>query len=366
MTEFLTAVGITCLITTFLAILMVIADAIINNYGEVTLKINGSRELKAEGGRSLLLTLKDSEIFIPSACGGRGSCGLCKLKVIEGGGELLPTETPWLTAEEQKNGTRLSCQVKVRGNMSLTIPEEMLTVKQFSGTVSRMRDLTYDIKEVVIKLDNNATIDFRAGQFVQLEVPPYELTDEPVYRAYSVASAPSSTSSLELEIRYVPNGICTTYVHKHLKEGDTVTINGPYGEFHLSDTDKEIICIAGGSGMAPIKAILTDMAEKGIRRKATYFFGAKSVRDLFLVEEMKALESSLPGFRFIPALSSAEPNDKWSGEKGLITEVVARHIPDASNMEAYLCGSPFMIDACVKVLKEKGMPENCIFYDKFS
>lgn len=366
MTEVLTAIAVTCSITILLAMLMVAADAIINNYGEVSILINKDRELRVEGGRSLLSTLKDNGIFIPSACGGRGSCGLCKLKITEGAGDILPTETPWLSPDEQKNGTRLSCQVKVRNSMRIAVPEEMLNVRQFTGSIKRLRDLTYDIKEVVIALDEPSSIEFKAGQFIQLEVPPYELTDEPVYRAYSIASPPSSGKEVELEIRYVPNGICTTYVHKHLKEGDAVIINGPYGEFHLSDSDKETICIAGGSGMAPIKSILADIEENRINRKIRYFFGAKAVRDLFLLDEMKILENKIPGFAFIPALSQPDPDDRWTGETGLITEVVARHISDASAMEAYLCGSPFMIDACIKLLKEKGMPESQIFYDKFA
>lgn len=250
--------------------------------------------------------------------------------------------------------------------MHISIPAEMLSVKQFTAKVSSIRDLTYDIKEVSIALNEPGSIDFKAGQFIQLEVPAYELTDEPVYRAYSIASRPSEHNKVELEIRYVPNGICTTYVHKHLKEGDTVTLNGPYGEFHRSETEKEMICIAGGSGMAPVKAILLDMLDKGIDRKVQYFFGARAVRDLFLVDEMKALEQQLPRFRFIPALSEPDPNDDWEGDIGLITEVVAKYITDASDKEAYLCGSPFMIDACIKTLTGLGMPEENIFYDKFA
>lgn len=366
MSELLTALVVTCSITTVLALLLVIADSIINNYGEVTLRINEDRELKVEGGSSLLNTLKEQNVFIPSACGGRGSCGLCKLKVLEGAGDILPTESAWLTEDEKKNNIRLSCQVKVRNDMRLEIPEELLSVRQFKTRVVSMRDLTHDIKEVVLELEDPPEMEFIAGQFIQLEVPPYKLTDEPVYRAYSIASTPSSKKRIELEIRYVPNGICTTYVHKHMKEGDKVTINGPYGEFRLSDTQKEMICIAGGSGMAPIKSILLDMQEKKIRRKAQYFFGAKALRDLFLVDEMKKLESQLPDFRFIPALSGPDPSDNWKGETGLITKVVDSYIPNAAGMEAYLCGSPLMIDACVKLLKEKGMPEESIFYDKFA
>lgn len=362
----LTAVGITCLITTLLAALMVVADATIGNYGQVKITINADKERVVDGGKPLLATLKEQEVFIPSACGGRGSCGLCKVKVAEGGGDLLPTETPWLSAEEQAEGFRLACQCKAKADIKLQIPEELLEVKAFQAEVASIVDLTHDIKQLQLKLIAPPTVDYVAGKFMQLEVPEYELTNEPVYRAYSISSAPGSDNVVEFEIRYVPNGICTTYVHQHLQEGDTMTINGPYGDFRLSDTGRDIVCIAGGSGMAPIKSILLDMEEKQINRKTRYFFGARAKRDLFLVDEMKRLESALPDFRFIPALSEPDAADQWEGDTGLITEVVGRHIDDASDMEAYLCGSPFMIDACIKVLTDKGMPESQIFYDKFA
>ena len=217
-----------------------------------------------------------------------------------------------------------------------------------------------------MKLVDPPEIDFKAGQFVQFEVPEYELTDEPVYRAYSMASEPADPTHVELDIRYVPEGICTTYVHRHLKQGDRVAFNGPYGDFHLSDSDREIICIAGGSGMAPIRSILLDMKRRDVRRKVTYFFGARSQRDLFAVDELRALERDLAAFAFVPCLSDPAPEDNWDGETGLVTEVVGRRIADAGEMEAYLCGSPLMIDACIKVLVGKGMAQERIFFDKFS
>lgn len=365
LTAFLISVGILCLINTLLALMMVLADATIANYGQVSITVNGSKELTVEGGKPLLASLKDQGIFIPSACGGRGSCGLCKV-TIENAAAPLSTELPWLGKDEQASGIRLSCQTKVKKPLRIVIPEELLSVRQYRAEVVSLRDLTHDIKEVRLKLVEPAEITFTAGQFIQLEVPPYELTEEPVYRAYSISSDPESTGEIELEIRYVPNGICTTYVHRHLKTGDQVVLNGPYGEFHLRDTRREILFIAGGSGMAPIKSILLEMARTRNPRKATYFFGAVALRDLFLVEEMKALEGVLPDFHFVPALSAPQPNDQWEGERGLITEVVDRHVPNAADMEAYLCGSPLMIDACIAVLKTKGMPEAQIFYDKFS
>jgi Na+-transporting NADH:ubiquinone oxidoreductase subunit F len=366
MIELLLAVGVMCAINVVLAILLVIADATIANYGECRITINNDKTVTVQGGRPLLTALKEQQIFIPSACGGRGSCGLCKLTVLDGAGALLATETPWLTPEEQKANVRLSCQVKVKRDLDIRIPEELFSVKQYRAQVVEMSDLTYDIKQVTLKLLEPSDITFAAGQYIQLEVPPYELTDEPIYRAYSISSVPAETGRIELEIRYVPNGICTTYVHKHLKVGDPVTLNGPYGEFRLNPSDREIICVAGGSGMAPIKALLLEMERAKNPRPCRYFFGARAKRDLFLVGRMREFEKTLPNFRFIPALSAPESGDQWEGETGLITEVVNRQVGDASQAEAYLCGSPLMIDACIPVLRAKGMPESNIFFDKFS
>jgi Na+-transporting NADH:ubiquinone oxidoreductase subunit F len=363
---FLISVGTLCAISTALDIIMVIAESTIGNYGDVTVTINADKKIATQGGLSLLTTLKDGKVFIPSACGGRGSCGLCKCKITEGAGDILPTELPWLSETEKSEKLRLSCQVKVKQDMQVEIDPDLLYVKEFSTRVTEIIDLTHDIKQVTLALNDPNEITFKAGQFVQIEAPEYELTDEPVYRAYSIASVPSQHNAIQLEVRQVPDGICTTYVHRFLKPGDTMTINGPYGDFHLSDTDAPIICIAGGSGMAPVKSILDDMRERNINRKTVYFFGARSKRDLFLIDEMKQLEKDLSDFKFIPALSEPDASDLWQGETGLITEIVDRHVSDTSAMEAYLCGSPFMIDACIEVLKRNGMPEENIFYDKFA
>jgi Na+-transporting NADH:ubiquinone oxidoreductase subunit F len=364
---FIVGIATAAAIAAALAVLLAIADATIANYGEVKISINGgSRQLTVDGGRPLLSTLGAEGIFIPSACGGRGSCGLCKLAVKSGAGEYSPTELPWITEADRKNQVRLSCQVKVKRDFEILVPEELFNIRQYETTVASIRDLTYDIKEVTLQLKDSQALDFQAGKYVQFVVPAYELTPDPVYRAYSISSQPSRKDQVEMEIRLVPNGICTTYVFNHLAVGDAVTINGPYGDFYLRDSDREIIFVAGGSGMAPIKSILLDMLERGIRRKATYFFGARAVRDLFLVEEMRELEKKLPGFKFVPALSNPEPGDNWDGELGLITEVLSRHFERLDHHEAYLCGSPGMIDASIKVFKAKGLPDEMIFYDKFA
>ena len=364
---FLIGVGTAAAIAAVLAVVMAVADATIADYGRVKISINGgTKELEVDGGRPLLSTLTSEGIFIPSACGGRGSCGLCKLAVKSGAGEYAPTELPWITEADRKNNVRLSCQVKVKKDIQIVVPEELFSIKEYQTTVASIRDLTYDIKEVTLKLKDSQVLDFKAGRYVQFVVPAYELTPDPVYRAYSISSSPSRKDAVELEIRLVPNGICTTYVFQHLKVGDAVSINGPYGDFHLRESDRDIVFVAGGSGMAPIKSMLADMAERGVRRKATYFFGARTTKDLFLVEEMRELEGKLPGFKFVPALSNPDPGDNWSGEKGLITEVLDRHFQRLDHHEAYLCGSPGMIDASIKVFKSKGLPEELIFFDKFA
>jgi Na+-transporting NADH:ubiquinone oxidoreductase subunit F len=365
-TAFLISVGAMCGLAVFLAVLMVIADLTVGNYGDITITVNDSKKMEVPGGRPLLSTLMGEKLFIPSACGGRGSCGFCKVRVTSDVGDYLATELPWITEEERKQNVRLSCQIKAKKDLAIWIPEELFNVKEYRTRVERIRDLTYDIKEITLRLLDPGEISFRAGQYIQFQVPEYELSSESVYRAYSCASSPSRKDAVELEIRLVPNGICTTYVFQHLKEGQEVTLNGPYGEFFLRDTEREIVFIAGGSGMAPIKSILHHMAETGVDRKATYFFGARAVRDLFLVEEMRELEKKLPRFRFVPALSAPEPDDGWKGETGLITEVLDRHLQGGENVEAYLCGSPGMIDASVAVLTKKGIPQELIHYDKFA
>jgi Na+-transporting NADH:ubiquinone oxidoreductase subunit F len=364
--QILIGVGAVSAVTTILAVIMVIADATIGNYGEVSVRINDEKDVTVEGGRSLLSSLTQEKIFIPSACGGRGSCGLCKVKVTSDAGDFLPTELPWLSDEEKEKNIRLSCQLKVKKDISIEIPDELFNVKEFVTEVSSIVDLTHDIKQVTLKLDEPSKISFKAGQFIQFEVPVYELTSEPVYRAYSIASKPSRSGEIELEIRLVPNGICTTYVFEHLEVGDKVTINGPYGQFYLRETEAPIIFVAGGSGNAPIKSILYDMAEKGTQRRAMYIFGARSKRDLFLVDEMKALEDKLADFTYIPALSQPQPEDGWEGETGRVTDVLERKMDSAADSEAYLCGSPGMIEAVVEVLKGKGMSEEKIYYDKFA
>ncbi len=349
-----------------LSVILIFAEKKILNYGPCKISINeGEREYTVQGGSSLLSSLSENEIFIPSACGGRGSCAYCKVKVLEGGGMIGPVEEPFLSPEERKDNIRLSCQVKVRNDLKIEIPKELFSVKRFSGVVEAKEQLTYDIVHLKIKLLEPKEISFVSGQYMQLESEEYK-GKEAVIRAYSIASTPSQTDRVDLMVRLVPNGICTTWVFEHLKARQKICLSGPYGEFKLSDTQAPIIGIAGGSGMAPIWSIVNYMIENGIEREMTYFFGALTQRDLFLVDELEEVAKKHPWFNFVPALSNEPEDSGWAGETGLITDVVAKHFPDTSQHEAYLCGSPGMINACLNVLTKGGMPEENIFYDKFA
>lgn len=347
-----------------LAALLVLADKVIADYGECTVTINDDRKLTVDGGCTLLEALVSEKIFIPSACGGKATCGYCKVKVLDGAGPLLPTEEPFLSPQEQQENMRLSCQVKVKNDIQIRIPEELFNVKEFTCTVDRITQLTHDIREFRFRLNDPDTISFTPGQYVQLLSPAYEKSSEEVYRAYSISSDQSEPGVLELIIRLVPGGICTTYYFDYVNEGDDIKFNGPYGEFKLSDTDAPAIMIAGGSGMAPIKCLLHQMQNEGITRKAHYFFGANKVNELFMLDIMETFESNLHDFTFVPVVT--QPETEWDGDTGLVTEAVARHCSDLSASEAYLCGSPGMIDACITVLTGAGMPEEKIYYDKFS
>lgn len=349
-----------------LATLLVIAESYIANYGECGIDINNERQLTVEGGKDLLSVLREEKLFIPSACGGRGTCGLCKLKVLDGAGPLLPTEEPYLDKQERTSNVRLSCQVKVRNDLKIEIPRELFAIREYTSRATKITDLTHDIKLLRLELTEPAEMDYIPGQYVQLLTPVYEKSNEEAYRAYSVASDPKDKNVVELILRLVPGGICTTYCFDYLKEGDEVRMNGPYGDFHLSDTDAPIIFIAGGSGMAPIRCLLYHMRNTGNQRKGVYFFGANVVKEMFMVEEMQQFEKDLPDFRFVPVIARPEEEANWQGETGLVTEAVRRNFQDASEYESYLCGSPGMIDASIVVLKELGLKEENIYYDKFA
>lgn len=352
-------------ISFILALTMVLANHWLSNYGQCKISINKKRDVEVKGGNSLLASLADNQIFVPSACGGRGSCGACKCQVDSGGGPLLPTEKPFLSAAELAGNIRLACQVKVKSDLEITLPESIFNIRRFETVVSEIIDYTYDIKGITFKFKEGESIDFKAGQYIQLESQPYGEVKQSVTRAYSIASMPEIRDSLQLIIRYVPEGLCTTWTHQYLKVGDKAYLTGPYGEFYVRDTDADIIYVAGGSGAAPIKAMLEHLQVKGTTRHMTYFFGARTQKDLYLTEEFKALEKILPDFKYEPVLSHPEPDLPWDGKTGFIMPLFKEAIRDPQNTEAYLCGSPGMIDAVTKSLIENGIPKEKIYYDSF-
>jgi len=362
-------IGITVLtisgITGLLALLLSIANKTIANYGVKKITINGTKELEVDGGDTLLSALVEQKIFIPSACGGKGSCGYCKVTVLEGGGEILATELGYVTPEERTQGVRLSCQCKVRNDLQIEIPEELFSVKQYDYQIEFIKDVTPTIKHLRLALPVSEEIEFKAGQYVQILAPKYKESDEEVYRAYSIASSPTDTKAVELYIGYVKDGKATTYVHNYLKPDSKLTVVGPYGDFFYQDTEREMVMVAIGTGMAPIMSILKFMHAKGITRKVTFYFGARSADDLFEMETLESLQKDMPNFRLIACLSKPTEKCNWTGEVGRVTDMLQKYLIDGSNAEAYLCGSPVMIDSVIPILKEKGMPEANVYYDKF-
>jgi len=350
----------------FLALLLVIADYFFANYGECKITINGKKELVINGGDSLLTALNQNKIYLPSACGGRGSCGFCKCKVNQGGGPLLPTERPFLTKEEIDQDIRLSCQIKVKEDIFIDIPEAIFNIKNFRAKVTRIKDLTYDIKEIKLELLEPAEIDFKAGQYVQLISPKYGKVKQSVSRAYSISSSPDNKNSIELIIRRVPDGICTTWVHDYLKEEDEVNFTGPFGDFFIRDTKADMIFVAGGSGKAPIKSMIEYMEKRKVNRRMGYFFGARNRKELYYTEYFREFEQKLPSFQYFPVLSQPTEACDWDGRCGYVMPFFDEFIKDPENTEAYLCGSPGMISAVVKNLKEKGIKAENIYYDSFA
>ncbi|MHC1786808.1 MAG: NADH:ubiquinone reductase (Na(+)-transporting) subunit F [Christensenellales bacterium] len=349
-----------------LAVLVSLAEKVLNNYGTCELDINqGQKKLSVEGGQSLLSTLAGQKIFIPSACGGKATCGLCKVGVLTGAGPILPTEEPYLSAEDRAKHLRLSCQIKVKGNMQLAIPEELFNIREFVCRVEAITDMTYDIKRLRLALPEGETVHFKAGQFMQLYSKPYGKVTEGVFRAYSISSKASETDHLEFLVRLVPGGICTGYVHAALKEGDRMSVSGPYGDFYLRGSCEELIMIAGGSGLAPIRSLVYDVIEKGLPHKMRFFFGANTLRDLYYMDEFAGIQKDHPQFTFIPCLAFPKSEDQWTGVSGFVTVALQQQVEGGQGKEAYLCGSPGMLDACIKILKEKGFTDQTIFYDKF-
>ncbi|QQK08650.1 NADH:ubiquinone reductase (Na(+)-transporting) subunit F [Miniphocaeibacter halophilus] len=364
MSTVLTTTAIISGLCALFAIILTIADKYIADYGEVNLIINDEKEYTVDGGNSLLDTLRNEKIFIPSACGGKGSCGYCKVKVLEGGGQVLATEKPWLSPEELQDNIRLSCQCKVKENIKIEIPEELFNVKEYKVTVVDIQKMTDKIKKFRFQLPEGEKISFKPGQYIQIKAPEYEGNTEEVYRAYSVASSIKDENHLEVLIGYT-GGICTTYMHKFVEVGTELDLNGPYGDFYYHDDDSEIVMVAAGTGFAPIRSILYHMKDNDIKRKARFYFGARTEDDLFLLDELKMFEEELYDFKFMPTLSRVPEDSSWVGDRGRVTNSIDKYLQDSGNYTAYLCGSPVMIQSIVESLNKKNIPDDKIYFDEF-
>ncbi len=351
-------------LTVALAIWLMISERLLVDYGVCKLDINaGEKPLEVDGGRTLLSTLYANEIFIPSACGGKGSCGHCKITVTAGGGPVLPTETPYLARKEIRSNLRLACQVKIREDIYVRIPSDLLNVRMFTSTVESIVDLTHDIKEIRLRLEEPDQISHRPGQYVQVQAPSLE---EPVFRAYSISSPVYEPNLVELVVRLIPGGIGSTYLHD-LQAGETVNFTGPYGEFVLTENPSvEIVCVGGGCGMAPMKNIIYTIYNKWPDRSCWLFFGCRTAKDIFYLEQFEELAKKHTNFHVVYALSDKlDKNEKWAGETGFIHLAVDKKLEKGIRRQAFLCGPPLMIEAVTRVLEEKGIKPEDIFYDEF-
>jgi Na+-transporting NADH:ubiquinone oxidoreductase subunit F len=367
MTQLIISILVISGIGAVLALLLELAERYIADYGDCRITINKKKDLVVKGGSPLLFSLQDEGIFIPSACGGKGTCAYCKVKVLEGGGPVLPTETPYLSAEELEDQIRLSCQVKVRNDLAIEIPEELFLIKEFKVRVDRLEDLTSYIKGVLLSIvEPEDGMTFKPGQYIQLEIPKYKLSSAPEFRAFSMASFPEEHQKIELYVGLVEKGIVSTYVHDYLREGDELVMRGPFGDFYYKDSEREILMIATGTGLAPIMSILRYMRKEKIARKTTLFFGTRVEEDLFCVEELTKMEKELPNFTYVPTLSRMPDDSPWKGERGRVTDLIEKRIPKGADLDVYICGNPDMVDSCLEILKKKGIPENQVYFDKFS
>ncbi len=378
--------------------------------GKVKITINDEKEVEVDPGTTLLNTLSNNKIFLPSACGGGGTCAMCKVEVLEGGGSILPTEKGYFTRKEIQNNMRLGCQVKVREDMKIHVEPEIFGIKKWECEVVSNHNVATFIKEFVVKLPEGEFLDFKSGGYIQIDVPKCEVdfskdifveeeyrdewdqfkmwdlkmkNPEPIFRAYSMANHPAEGNIIMLNIRIatppwdrkkngfmnVNPGICSSFVFAR-KPGDKVTISGPYGEFFIKPTKREMMFIGGGAGMAPMRSHLFHLfhTEK-TNRKATFWYGGRSLRELFYTDEFEEIEKNFDNFKFHVALSEPKPEDNWSGYTGFIHQVILdnylKNHAEPEEIEYYLCGPPMMNAAVFKMLDELGVPDEMIAFDDF-
>ncbi|MEA1898538.1 MAG: NADH:ubiquinone reductase (Na(+)-transporting) subunit F [Bacteroidota bacterium] len=408
LTVVLTSIVVFLIVIIFLVVILLYARKKLIPQGAVKLKIN-DKEFEVFPGSTVLSVLGQHEIYLPSACGGQGTCGMCDCQVLEGGGSILPTETGFFTRKQQQNNYRLGCQVKVREDITIQVPEAVMGIKKWECEVVSNHNVATFIKEFVVKLPEGETLDFRSGGYVQIDVPKTEVSfkdmeiedeyrdewdqfkmwdlkmknPEETYRAYSMANHPAEGNIVMLNIRIatppwdrakgtfmnVNPGICSSYIFG-LKPGDKVIVSGPYGEFFIKDTDSEMMYIGGGAGMAPLRSHLFHLfhtAKTG--RKVTYWYGARSKREIFYEEHFRDIEKKFPNFTFNIALSEPIEEDKWDGPVGFIHQVIydtylSKH-EEPEDIEYYMCGPPMMNDAVNKMLYDLGVPDEMIAFDDF-
>jgi len=381
------------------------AESKLVNKGKVKILINDDEEKspEVEAGSNLLATLSDKEIFLPSACGGQGTCAMCTCKVLEGAGDVLPTEEGQLTRAQIKENIRLACQIKVKNDLKIEIPEEIFSIQKFECTVRSNHNVATFIKELVLEIPKGLDLDFKAGGYIQIYIPPYELSykefdiekeyhedwdkyklwdlkasnDEEIFRAYSMASHPAEKDIVMLNVRIAtpppgtdfPPGISSSFIF-NLKPGDKVTISGPYGEFFIKETDREMCYIGGGAGMAPMRSHIFHLFQTlKSGRKVTFWYGARSLREMFYDDHFKAIQEQFPNFRYHVGLSEPLPEDNWEGPVGFIHQVVkdtylCKH-EAPEDIEYYLCGPPMMISAVNNMLYNLGVEKEMIAFDEF-
>ncbi len=372
--------------------------------GSVDITVNDERVLKAPVGSKLLGALADADLFVPSACGGGGTCGQCRVKISSGGGVILPTERSSINKREAAEGCRLACQVVVKQDMKIEVPEEVFGVRKWNCKVRSNHNVATFIKELVMELPEGEDVPFRAGGYIQIECPPHKLSfsefdveeeyredwdkyklwdlksevDEPLMRAYSMASYPGEKGIIILNVRIatpppgaygeVPPGKMSSFIF-NLKPGDDVVISGPYGEFFARDTQNEMVFIGGGAGMAPMRSHIFDqLLRLDSKRKISFWYGARSKREIFYAEEFDALAEKHPNFTWHVALSDPMPEDNWTGPTGFIHQVVydmyLKDHPAPEDCEYYMCGPPMMNSAVIHMLDEQGVePENILLDD---
>ena len=404
MIEILLGVGFFTGVVLILAVFILSARSKLVADGHVTITVNEKKFIETPIGGKLLNALGDSKIFISSACGGGGTCGVCRVKVFEGGGSILPTETTHINKREAREGYRLSCQVAVKQNMKIEIPDEIFGVKKWQCTVRSNHNVATFIKELVLELPQGEHVDFRAGGYIQVFCPPYRHSfehfdieerfrsdwdrlnlwnlvskvNEPLERAYSMANYPEERGIIMLNIRIatppprtqnVPPGKMSSYLFG-LKPGDKVTISGPFGEFFARDTDNEMVFIGGGAGMAPMRSHIFDqLGRLKTTRKMSFWYGARSKREMFYVDDFDKLAAAHDNFEWHVALSDALPEDKWSGYTGFIHNVLHNEYlkthPAPEDCEYYLCGPPMMNAAVIKMLLDLGVERENIMLDDF-